>query len=95
MTKKLSPNDNRGVTISDVAKVAGVSVPTVSRILNNKEYVADETRQRVHEAIRTLGYTPHTQARRLRGGATMTLALHHPIEYPSSPSSTLFNPISR
>jgi DNA-binding LacI/PurR family transcriptional regulator len=89
MTKKLSPNDNRGVTIADVAKVAGVSVPTVSRILNNKEYVAEETRDRVHEVIRTLGYIPHTQARRLRGGTTMTLALHHPIESPSDLSSII------
>ena len=89
MTKKLSPNDNRGVTIADVAKVAGVSVPTVSRILNNKEYVAEETRERVHEVIRTLGYIPHSQARRLRGGATMTLALHHPIESPNDLSSII------
>jgi DNA-binding LacI/PurR family transcriptional regulator len=89
MTKRTSPNDNRGVTIADVAKAAGVSVPTVSRILNNKEYVAEETRQRVDEVIRTLGYTPHTQARRLRGGTTMTLALHHPIESPSDLSSII------
>jgi DNA-binding LacI/PurR family transcriptional regulator len=91
MTKKNNPsrNENRGVTIADVAKAAGVSIPTVSRILNDKEYVAEETRQRVHEAIRTLGYTPHTQARRLRGGATMTLALHHPIESPHDLSSVI------
>jgi DNA-binding LacI/PurR family transcriptional regulator len=82
-------NENRGVTIADVAKAAGVSIPTVSRILNDKEYVAEETRQRVHEAIRTLGYTPHTQARRLRGGATRTLALHHPIESPHDLSSII------
>ena len=91
MTKKntFPRNDNHGVTIADVAKAAGVSIPTVSRILNNKEYVADETRQRVHEAIRTLGYTPHTQARRLRGGASMTLALHHPIESAHELSSVI------
>ena len=77
-----SRNEVRSVTMADVAKAAGVSVPTVSRILNNKEYVADETRLRVHEAIRTLGYAPHTQARLLRGGASMTLALHHPVESP-------------
>jgi DNA-binding LacI/PurR family transcriptional regulator len=91
MTKRNnnSQQENRGVTIADVAKAAGVSIPTVSRILNNKEYVADETRQRVHEAIRTLGYTPHTQARRLRGGSAMTLALHHPIESPHDLSSAI------
>jgi DNA-binding LacI/PurR family transcriptional regulator len=80
--KTRSQTDSHSVTIADVAKAAGVSVPTVSRILNNKEYVADETRQRVHNVIRELGYAPHTQARRLRGGASKTLALHHPIESP-------------
>lgn len=84
-----SRNEGRGTTIADVAKAAGVSVPTVSRILNNKEYVAEDTRQRVHEAIRVLGYSPHTQARRLRGGASMTLAMHHPIESPRDLSSTI------
>ena len=86
------PNENRGATIADVAKVAGVSVPTVSRIINKKEYVADETRQRVHEAIRTLGYSPHTQARRLRGGASMTLALHYPLESPHELSTVIETP---
>ncbi len=91
MVKKSSnsPNEVRSVTIADVAKAAGVSVPTVSRILNDKEYVAEETRQRVNEAIRTLGYSPHTQARRLRGGASMTLALHHPIESPHDLSTVI------
>ena len=84
-----SQTENRNITIADVAKAAGVSVPTVSRILNNKEYVAEKTRQRVNEAIRTLGYTPHANARRLRGGATMTLALHHPIESPRQLSSVI------
>ena len=87
-----SRNEVRSVTIADVARAAGVSIPTVSRILNNKEYVADETRQRVQEAIRTLGYTPHTQARRLRGGSSMTLALHHPIESPHELSSVIETP---
>lgn len=91
MTKRNTDpqTENRNVTIADVAKAAGVSVPTVSRILNNKEYVAEKTRQRVHQAIRTLGYTPHTQARRLRGGASKTLALHHPIESPHDLSSVI------
>ena len=87
-----SRNKGRSVTIADVAKAAGVSIPTVSRALNNKEDVADETRQRVHEVIRTLGYAPHTQARRLRGGASMTIALQYPIESPHELSSVIETP---
>ena len=82
----------RSVTIADVAKAVGVSVPTVSRILNNKDHVAEETRRRVHEAIRELGYIPHSQARRLRGGASMTLALHLPIESPHELGSIIETP---
>jgi DNA-binding LacI/PurR family transcriptional regulator len=79
----MNKRDNeKNITMADVAREAGVSVPTVSRILNNKEYVAEETRQRVEEAIERLGYVPHTHARRLRGGSSMTIALHHPIESP-------------
>jgi DNA-binding LacI/PurR family transcriptional regulator len=89
-----SGSRNRGpsVTIADVAQAAGVSIPTVSRALNNKDDVADETRQRVLEAVRTLGYAPHTHARRLRGGASMTLALHYPIESPHELSSVIETP---
>lgn len=84
-----SQNNNRSITIADVAEAAGVSVPTVSRVLNNKAYVADETRQKVNEAVRRLGYAPHTQARRLRGGSSMTIALHHPIESPHELNSVI------
>lgn len=80
------------ITIADVAKAAGVSVPTVSRILNNKEYVADETRDRVNEAIKQLGYVPHIQAQRLRGGASRTLALHYPVESPHLLSGVVETP---
>jgi DNA-binding LacI/PurR family transcriptional regulator len=84
-----SQSQNRSATIADVAKAAGVSVPTVSRIINDKDYVAEETRQRVNEAIRTLGYAPHAQARRLRGGVSMTLALHHPVGSPHELSNVI------
>jgi len=82
MSRRNTKSPSQGVTIADVAKAAGVSVPTVSRILNNKEYVAEETRDRVNEAIQKLGYVPHIQARRLRGGESRTLALHYPVESP-------------
>jgi len=89
MSQRKSPNLKPSITIADVAKAAGVSVPTVSRILNNKEYVAEETRDRVNQAIKQLGYVPHTQARQLRGAASQTLALHHPIESPHELSTVI------
>ncbi len=56
-------------TIADVARTAGVSISTVSRILNGSPLVANETLERVRAAIQKLGYTPHSAAR--------TLALRH------------------
>ena len=67
------------LTIADVAKAAGVSVSTVSRILNGKQDVAASTRQRVQQVIDELGYIPHAQAQRLRAGKTHTLALVYPF----------------
>lgn len=52
-------------TIRDVAKQAGVSVATVSRVLNEKGYVHEDTRQKVEAAIRDLNYTPNEVARSL------------------------------
>ena len=68
------------VTIFDVAQDAGVSITTVSRVLNNKPDVAQKTRQRVLETIETLGYTPHLQARRLAARQTRTIALIYPLD---------------
>jgi len=62
-------------TVRDVAKLAGVSPITVSRVINNAGYISQETRGRVEEAIRQLGYVPNTLARSLRLRQTNTLAL--------------------
>lgn len=51
----------------DVAKKAGVSVKTVSRVLNNEPHVKDELRRRVRAAAEEVGYVPSTSARQLRG----------------------------
>ncbi|MBN1285530.1 MAG: LacI family DNA-binding transcriptional regulator [Anaerolineae bacterium] len=53
-------------TIKDVAKRAGVSLSTVSRVLNGHPYVADELRSRVLDAIEALNYRPNRVAQRLR-----------------------------
>ena len=65
-------------TMHDVARLAGVSQPTVSRVLSQHEITAqisDETRQRVLDAVKTLGYRPNAVARSLRTQRTQTVAL--------------------
>ncbi|MEE4195493.1 MAG: LacI family DNA-binding transcriptional regulator [Anaerolineae bacterium] len=63
------------VTINDVAKHAGVSPVTVSRVVNNSDYVSHATREKVEKAIDELGYIPSFMARGLRINKTFTLAL--------------------
>ena len=63
------------VTITDVAKQAGVSPVTVSRVVNNTDYVSAKTREKVEKAIVDLGYIPSAMARGLRINRTYTLAL--------------------
>ena len=66
---------SRQVTMADVARETGVSLMTVSRIVNNKGNVSDETRQRVLQAIQELGYSPSQIARSLVTKQTGTLGL--------------------
>ena len=54
-------------TISDVARLSGMSVSTVSRVINNKPHVSEEKRQKILEAMDALGYSPLQAARQLRG----------------------------
>jgi len=65
-------------TIKDVAALAGVSRQTVSRVLNDQDYVAEETRARVLSAIETLGYRPNAVARSMVAGHTCTLGCISP-----------------
>ena len=63
----------RRPVMADVAEMAGVSVMTVSRVLNGFPGVADSTRQRVEDAVAALGYKANTAARVLAGGRSHTL----------------------
>jgi DNA-binding LacI/PurR family transcriptional regulator len=63
------------VTLNDVAALASVSYQTVSRVINGKGEVTDETRRRVLAAIQDLGYRPNTLARGLARGRTHTLGV--------------------
>lgn len=71
------------VTIRDVARRAGVSHQTVSRVINGSPDVLPETRQRVEAAVTELGYHPNEVARSLAEGRTRTLACISPnlIDY--------------
>ncbi|GAB6189365.1 LacI family DNA-binding transcriptional regulator [Marinitoga arctica] len=63
----------RRISIKDVAKEAGVSISTVSRVINNSAYVKDELRIKVEKAIKKLNYKPSTIAQSLRKGKTKTI----------------------
>ncbi|MFF7162566.1 LacI family DNA-binding transcriptional regulator [Streptomyces sp. NPDC008086] len=67
------------VRITDVARHAGVSPSTVSYVLSGKRPISDETRRRVEESIRLLGYRPHAGARALAGRRSNVLALAVPL----------------
>lgn len=67
------PTDQAG--IRDVAAAAGVSIATVSRVLNGTAYVLPETRRRVETAVEALRFVPQSAARALAGSKTMTLGL--------------------
>ncbi len=71
------------VTIQDVAKTAGVSVSTVSRVLNGKVDVATETQERIRAVIDDLGYTTNLAARSMRSFKKNMVGLIMPdIAYP-------------
>src|SRR5262245_47155309 len=65
----------RTSSIKEVARRAGVSIATVSNVLNRPELVAAETRQRVQEAIRELAYVRNDSARQLRAGHSRMVAV--------------------
>ncbi len=82
MSQPVLPNISRSMargqpTINDVAAMAGVSKKTVSRVINNSELLSPATRQRVEEAIKTLGFVPNPQARALALRRNHLIVLFH------------------
>jgi LacI family transcriptional regulator len=75
MAKQASTSGNGGATIHDVARLASVSVATVSNALNAARPVAPATRERVLKAAQALGYTPHAAARSMRGRGSGLIGL--------------------
>ena len=72
MTVQRSP---KRATISDVARMAGVSIATVSRALKDAPDIGEETKRRVRESAAQLGYRPNRAGVRLRTGKTNVIAL--------------------
>lgn len=69
------PRKKSMVTIQDVAAAAGVSVSTVSRVLNNKDDVAQETYEKIQRVINELGYTSSLAAKSMRSRKTNVIGL--------------------
>lgn len=72
------PLSSQRTTIHDVADRAGVSPATVSRVVNETGQTADDTRERVLEAVKELGYRPNRTAKSLSQGITQTIAVAVP-----------------
>lgn len=81
-------------TIIDIAKAAGVSVSTVSRILNDKPDVAEETRQRVLRVIDEQGFAPQISWQQLRSGKSRFIAIHFPQDF-NPPSQAIITSAAR
>lgn len=76
-------------TLRDLGRHLGLSVTQVSRALNNHDDVSEDTRERVREAARALGYQPNLSARRLVTGRSGMLGLVLP-DIPREPEDSLF-----
>ena len=74
-TTKHGESQKGKVTIFDVAKQAGVSIKTVSRVVNNEPNVRQQTKQKVLDAVGRLRYRPNTAARALSGRKSWVLGL--------------------
>jgi LacI family transcriptional regulator len=74
MSAPAQPVTRTQIGIKDVARHAGVSVGTVSNVLNRPEIVSADTRDRVNATIRELGFVRNEQARQLKAGPSRTIA---------------------
>ncbi|WP_198667759.1 LacI family DNA-binding transcriptional regulator [Glycomyces dulcitolivorans] len=75
MARPPAPRGTRAPTLTDVARLAGVSVATASKALNGRNHVSAATRERVLEAAAQLSFSPNSLARGLLAGRTGTVGL--------------------
>ena len=78
-------------TIKDVARLAGVSHSTVSRVLNDKGVISDETKQRIYSAMKELKYVPNDFARNFANGNPLTIALVIDVDNRNDYSNSFFS----
>jgi LacI family transcriptional regulator len=76
-------SEGRGATIREIAELAGVSIATVSRVVNGRGYVADSTRVAVERVVRDHGYSANRSARGLSSGRTGLVGLTVPRIHPA------------
>lgn len=79
------------VTIRDVAQMAGVSASTVSRVLNGKGAISEETKKRIYDAMEQLKYVPNDFARSFATGSPHAVALVIDVADPGAYSNNFFN----
>jgi LacI family transcriptional regulator len=87
LSRNYQTRSNTVATIKDVAKRAGVTIGTVSRVLNNKKWVSEDCKKKVQVAIKDLHYKPQAHARRLRQKHSRICGLiapHHTAIFRSS-----------
>lgn len=86
---RIDPSRPRRVTIREIAALAGVSIATVSRVVNGREDVSEETRELVQRIIRERGYTTNRSARSLSAGRTGLVGVLVPLVHPAYFSAIL------
>ncbi len=89
MVVDLAQQRPKRVTIREIADLAGVSIATVSRVVNGRDDVSDETRELVQRVIRERGYQANRSARGLSGGRTGLVGVLVPLVHPAYFSSIL------
>lgn len=78
-------------TIKDVARLAGVSPSTVSRVLNQKGVISDETKQKIASAMEQLKYVPNDIARSFANGSAHAISLVIDISDGTAYANNFFN----
>jgi len=81
--------------LADVAREAGVSVKTASRVINQERWVSEETRRRVDQAIGKLGFRPSLSARALAGKRSFVVAFIYDVIAPTEVAAALTGAIKR